>query len=76
MKPKSLDFETQADRNGWKSEDVSDLKEATDQDQGRLRPSPEKAHSSLIRYRIFEFFNLNRTRREQATQWNQKVWIL
>jgi hypothetical protein len=50
--------------------------EATDQDQGELRPSPEKAHSSLTRYRISEFFCLNQSAREQAMQWHRKVWIL
>jgi hypothetical protein len=50
--------------------------EGTDHDQGGLRPSLEKAHSSLVRYPISEFFGLNRTRREQATQLNPKVWIL
>jgi predicted enzyme related to lactoylglutathione lyase len=51
-------------------------KEGTDQGQGGLRPSPEKAHRSLVRYRIFEIFDLNPTRREQGTQWKEKVWIL
>jgi hypothetical protein len=41
-----------------------------------MRPSPEKVHSSLVRYLIFEFFNWNQIRREQVTQWNEKVWIL
>jgi hypothetical protein len=126
-----LDFETQGERNGWKSEDVSELKktptrtklnqkklialschirfssflslieplcggrrkfgfwnsgqekrlrkwrcvrteEGTDLDQA----SPKKAHSSLVRYRISEFFGLNRMAREQATQRLKKVWIL
>jgi hypothetical protein len=44
----------------------------TDQDQA----SPEKAHSSLVQYRISKFLGLNRTAREQATQWQKKVWIL
>jgi hypothetical protein len=50
--------------------------EGTDEDQGGLRPSLEKAHSSFMRYRIFHFFGLNRTAIDQARQWNKKVWIL
>jgi hypothetical protein len=139
MKEKKNDFETQAGRNGWKGEHVSDLRKGatrtrancalhqkkligpsceirfpgfldsiepekskvrtarkkigfwksggekrlkrwrcvrsekgTDQDHGGLRSSPEKAHSSLLRYPISEFFGLNRTGGEQATQWNKK----
>jgi hypothetical protein len=43
---------------------------------GRLRPPPEKANSSLMRYRISSFFRLNWTTKKQATQWRKKVWIL
>jgi hypothetical protein len=143
MEQKSLDFEIQAERKGWKGEDVSDLRkgptrtredcalhqeklitplsdiwfpsflawiepqernlrngtkkfglgnsgrekqlkrwrcvrseEGTDQDKGGLRPSPEKAHSSLVRYQIFEFFSWNRLKIEQTMKWNKKVCIL
>jgi hypothetical protein len=50
--------------------------EGTDRDQASLRHLPEKAHSSLVRYRISEFIGLNQSAREQATQWHKKVWIL
>jgi hypothetical protein len=29
-----------------------------------------------VRYPLSEFFGLNRTRKEQATQWKKKNWIL
>jgi hypothetical protein len=48
------------------------IEEGTDQDEA----SPEKAHSFPVRYRISEFFCLNWIIREQATQWQKKVWIL
>jgi hypothetical protein len=44
----------------------------TDRDQASL----EKAHGSLVGYRISEFFGLNRTTREQAKKRQKKLWIL
>jgi hypothetical protein len=46
--------------------------EQTDHDQA----SPEKAHNSLGRYPIFEFFRLNRSARAEGFQWKEKIWIL
>jgi hypothetical protein len=46
--------------------------ERTDHDPA----SPEKAHSSLVRYSIFEFFRLNRSSRAQGFQWKEKFCIL
>jgi hypothetical protein len=46
--------------------------EGKDQHEGGLRPSPEKAHSSLVRYPISKFFLFNRTTIQQATQWKKK----
>jgi hypothetical protein len=46
--------------------------ERTDHDPA----SPEKAHSYLVRYPIFEFFRLNRSAREQGSQWKEKFWSL
>jgi hypothetical protein len=46
--------------------------ERTDHDQA----SPEKAHSFLVRYSIFEFFKLNRSVKAQGFQWKEKISIL
>jgi hypothetical protein len=46
--------------------------ERTDHDQA----SPEKAHSSLVQYPIFEFFRFNRSARAQGFQRKEKFWIL
>jgi hypothetical protein len=46
--------------------------ERTDHDQA----SSEKAHSSLVRYPIFEFFRLNRSESAQVLQWKEKISIL
>jgi hypothetical protein len=46
--------------------------EGTDQDQSGLRPSLEKSHSPLVQYPISEFLGLNRTKKQQATQWKKK----
>jgi hypothetical protein len=50
------------------------------QNLGRDRPrrmlSPEKAYSSVVRYRIFEFFRLNVCTTKQAMKLHKKLWIL